>query len=157
MTDNFNEKALNEAEARYLGPRMYAGTTTDREISAFAEGALWASRHISATKGEATALSYEEIEKALAPVIANASFHPNPVAVLGRDVTELRRRCTAAIHAAMKEKSAEPVMTRETFLEHYMSVISETMGPTRVLWLHRVWADKLWKRIFDTKQQETHG
>lgn len=49
-----------------------------------------------------------------------------------------------------------PVMTRETFLEHYMSVISETVGPIRVLWLHRVWADKLWKRIFDTKQQ-THG
>lgn len=49
-----------------------------------------------------------------------------------------------------------PVMTRETFLEHYMSVISETVGPVRVLWLHRVWADKLWKRIFDTKQQ-THG
>ncbi|MDD2326655.1 MAG: hypothetical protein PHW63_11800 [Alphaproteobacteria bacterium] len=106
MTGDFNEKALNEAEARYLGPRMYVGTTTDREVSAFAEGALWASRYISATKGGATALSYEEIERALAPVIANASFHPDPVAVLGRDVTELRRRCTTAIHEAMRKKSA---------------------------------------------------
>lgn len=35
-------EALAEAERRYRGPRMFVGTTVDREIAAFQDGAAWA-------------------------------------------------------------------------------------------------------------------
>lgn len=67
-------------------------------------------------------LSKKEITDSLGFVIANAAFHPNPSAVLGRDITTLRDKCAEAVYDLLCRTETDPtvVQVRESQLLPYL-------------------------------------